>query len=84
MTHLIICTIFCFVDFFQLPSLNDVPTHLLPTNSMVRFRCMVQDMFDPEFYLGVYEVESLKTGAKCLRSGKYRDLAECGVSHISI
>ncbi|KAK2161874.1 hypothetical protein LSH36_108g04002 [Paralvinella palmiformis] len=35
-------------------------------------------MFDPEFYLGVYEVESLKTGAKCLRSGKYRDLAECG------
>ncbi|CAM4707650.1 unnamed protein product [Lepidochelys kempii] len=37
------------------PSLNDVPLHYLKPNSLVKFRCMVQDMFDPEFYMGVYE-----------------------------
>ncbi|XP_035673341.1 mini-chromosome maintenance complex-binding protein-like [Branchiostoma floridae] len=58
------------------PSLNDTPLHHLKPNSLVKFRCMVQDMFDPEFYLGVYEVTDTKFYFS-LRSGRYKDIAEC-------
>ncbi|XP_045575132.1 mini-chromosome maintenance complex-binding protein [Salmo salar] len=39
----------------KVPLLNDVPLHYLKHNSLVKFRCLVQDIFDPEFYMGVYE-----------------------------
>ncbi|KFV01970.1 Mini-chromosome maintenance complex-binding protein, partial [Pterocles gutturalis] len=65
------------------PSLNDVPVHYLKPNSLVKFRCMVQDMFDPEFYMGVYETVDPNTNARVLHFGKYRDVAECGVSYTS-
>lgn len=68
------------VYMLKVPSLNDSPLHELRANSVVRFRCMVQDMFDPEFYLGVYEVADLESGKTSLKSGKYRDIAQCGVS----
>ncbi|XP_029305417.1 mini-chromosome maintenance complex-binding protein [Cottoperca gobio] len=61
------------------PSLNDVPLHYLKPNSLVKFRCLIQDMFDPEFYLGVYEAVDPATKAKVLRCGKYKDVTECGV-----
>ncbi|XP_023819512.1 mini-chromosome maintenance complex-binding protein [Oryzias latipes] len=61
------------------PSLNDVPLHYLKPNSLVKFRCFIQDMFDPEFYMGVYETVDGPTDAKMLHCGKYRDVAECGV-----
>lgn len=48
----------------QVSSLNDVPLHYLKPNSLVKFRCLVQDMFDPEFYLGVYETVDPSTNAK--------------------
>uniref|UniRef100_A0A6Q2YBZ9 Mini-chromosome maintenance complex-binding protein n=1 Tax=Esox lucius TaxID=8010 RepID=A0A6Q2YBZ9_ESOLU len=47
-----------------IPSLNDVPLHYLKPNSLVKFRCLVQDMFDPEFYMGVYETIDPSTKAK--------------------
>ncbi|KAJ8014333.1 hypothetical protein DPEC_G00039150 [Dallia pectoralis] len=62
-----------------IPSLNDVPLHYLKPNSLVKFRCLVQDMFDPEFYMGVYETVDPSTKAKVLRFGKYKDVTECGV-----
>ncbi|XP_072042035.1 mini-chromosome maintenance complex-binding protein-like [Amphiura filiformis] len=62
------------------PSLNSSPLHQLKPNCLVRFRCMVQDTYDPEFYLGVYEVQDKNTGTKILKSGKYQDVAEC-VTH---
>ncbi|XP_061220236.1 mini-chromosome maintenance complex-binding protein [Neopsephotus bourkii] len=62
----------------RVPSLNDVPVHYLKPNSLVKFRCMVQDMFDPEFYMGVYETVDPNTNARVLHFGKYRDVAECG------
>uniref|UniRef100_A0A4W6CXN6 Mini-chromosome maintenance complex-binding protein n=1 Tax=Lates calcarifer TaxID=8187 RepID=A0A4W6CXN6_LATCA len=61
------------------PSLNDVPLHYLKPNSLVKFRCLIQDMFDPEFYMGVYETVDPSTKAKVLRCGKYKDVTECGV-----
>ncbi|XP_058437327.1 mini-chromosome maintenance complex-binding protein isoform X3 [Marmota monax] len=60
------------------PSLNEVPLHYLKPNSFVKFRCMIQDMFDPEFYMGVYETVNQNTKARVLHFGKYRDIAECG------
>ncbi|XP_069823845.1 mini-chromosome maintenance complex-binding protein [Dendropsophus ebraccatus] len=59
------------------PSLNDDPLHYLKPGGLVRFRCMIQDMFDPEFYMGVYESVDLGTGARALNLGKYRDVADC-------
>jgi hypothetical protein len=43
-------------DGLQIPSLNEVSlVDTLPHGSLVRYRGMVQDMFDPEYFLGVYE-----------------------------
>nr|XP_019947887.1 PREDICTED: mini-chromosome maintenance complex-binding protein [Paralichthys olivaceus]XP_019947896.1 PREDICTED: mini-chromosome maintenance complex-binding protein [Paralichthys olivaceus] len=61
------------------PSLNDVPLHYLKPNSLVKFRCLIQDMFDPEFYMGVYETVDPSTKAKVLRCGRYKDVTECAV-----
>ncbi|KAL6487079.1 hypothetical protein MHYP_G00037050 [Metynnis hypsauchen] len=61
------------------PSLNDVPLHYLKPNSLVKFRCMIQDMFDPEFFMGVYETVDSSTNSKVLRCGKYKDVTDCGV-----
>ncbi|KAJ3610239.1 hypothetical protein NHX12_022333 [Muraenolepis orangiensis] len=63
----------------RVPSLNDVPLHYLQPNSLVKFRCLIQDMFDPEFYMGAYEMVDPSTKAKILRCGKYKDVTECGV-----
>ncbi|TRZ04004.1 hypothetical protein DNTS_001158 [Danionella cerebrum] len=61
------------------PSLNDVPLHYLKPNSLVKFRCMVQDMFDPEFFMSVYEIEDPASNSTQVKCGKYKDVTECGV-----
>uniref|UniRef100_A0A3Q4HJB6 Mini-chromosome maintenance complex-binding protein n=1 Tax=Neolamprologus brichardi TaxID=32507 RepID=A0A3Q4HJB6_NEOBR len=66
-------------ELHSVPSLNDIPMHYLKPNSLVKFRCFIQDMFDPEFYMGVYETVDPATQAKTLRCGKYKDVTECGV-----
>ncbi|KTF80659.1 hypothetical protein cypCar_00036069 [Cyprinus carpio] len=60
------------------PSLNDVPLHYLKPNSLVKFRCMVQDMFDPEFFMGVYETNDPTLDSKQVKCGKYKDITEGG------
>ncbi|XP_061140415.1 mini-chromosome maintenance complex-binding protein [Syngnathus typhle] len=78
------------VDFFKnhlkekdahtwVPSMNDIPLHYLKPDSLVKFRCLIQDMFDPELYLRVYEGVDPSSQAKVLRYGKYKDVTECGV-----
>ena len=62
----------------RVPLLNDVPSHLLKSKSLVRFRCMVQDMFDPEFYLAAYEVVSKVDNSSTLRCGMYQSIVNCG------
>jgi len=62
----------------SIPSLNDVLNHELTDGQLVRFRAMVQDMFDPEFYLSQYQVRNLSTGEIRTVSGRYRDIAPCG------
>ena len=40
----------------QIPLINSVPSDLICNGTLVRFRGMVQDQFDPEFYLKVFSV----------------------------
>ena len=39
---------------------------------------MVQDMFDPEYYVASYRVRSVKDGSVKLRCGWFRDVVQCG------
>jgi len=61
-----------------IPSLNLVPNHSIMDGQLVRFRCMVQDMFDPEFYLAQYQVRNIKDGSMRTLCGRYRDVVSCG------
>ncbi|XP_048747559.2 mini-chromosome maintenance complex-binding protein-like isoform X2 [Ostrea edulis] len=38
---------------------------------------MIQDMYDPEFYMGEYEVSDVATKTTSMKSGLYKDIAEC-------
>jgi len=59
--------------------LNLVENHALSDGQLVRFRCMVQDMFDPEYYMSQYQVKNLKDGSVKMKCGRYRDVVQCGL-----
>jgi len=61
----------------KIPSLNTFEfLEQVPSGTLVRYRGMIQDMFDPEYYLGLYESSNLITGEKRKLCGKYRDTIE--------
>ena len=60
-----------------LTSLNTADNHSLVEGQLVRFRAMVQDMFDPEYFMAEYQVR-LPGGGLEVRSGRWRDTVECG------
>lgn len=39
----------------------------IPSGSLVRYRGMIQDMFDPEYFGGVYEGVDRKSGEKVFK-----------------
>jgi hypothetical protein len=39
-------------------------------------------MYDPEFFMGEYEVSDVATKTTSMKSGLYKDIAECAVSTI--
>ena len=49
-------------DNVQLVSINESANHMLTDGQIVRFRCMIQDMFDPEIFLDEYCVKKLDSG----------------------
>jgi len=57
-----------------LPSLNQLPNHEVADGQLVRFRGMVQDMFNPEIYLSEFEIRNLSTGSSSVNCGRYRDV----------
>lgn len=58
----------------KVPSLNDVASHDLQSGSLVRFRCMIQDMFDPEFCLSRFTIQQKANGDKRICCGLFRDI----------
>ena len=65
--------------FFQIPVLSPSTNHLLRDHQLIRFIGMVQDMYNPEYFLGRYEVANKDNTETCVRSGRYRDTAACSV-----
>lgn len=61
----------------QIPLLNHGSIYY-PDKSLVRFRGMIQDMYNPEIYLENYEVIDAG-GNKKILSGKYKDINSCAV-----
>eukprot|EP00240_Pyramimonas_obovata_P013315 CAMPEP_0118954822 /NCGR_PEP_ID=MMETSP1169-20130426/58952_1 /TAXON_ID=36882 /ORGANISM="Pyramimonas obovata, Strain CCMP722" /LENGTH=253 /DNA_ID=CAMNT_0006902521 /DNA_START=74 /DNA_END=831 /DNA_ORIENTATION=- len=57
----------------QIPSLETVKVDRLAPNSLVRFRGMVQDMYNPEYYLGAYTTEA---APGVWRTTKYRECSQ--------
>lgn len=62
---------------------NDIPllnhgSIYYPDKSLVRFRGMIQDMYNPEIYLETYETVDAEGGTK-LCNGKYKDVNTCAV-----
>ena len=52
-------------DQSKIPLYNNLQLESLPTNGgVVRYRGMVQDMLDPEFYLATYTSTNTSTGEK--------------------
>ena len=41
--------------FTQIPEINDVGIDSVRPGTLVRFRCMVQDLYNPEFYIGAFK-----------------------------
>lgn len=66
----------------EIPLLNDVQLHNIKDKQLVRFRGMVQDMYDPEYYFKQYEVKNTRTGESNVRYGMYADVACCLVSYL--
>ncbi|KMR04799.1 mini-chromosome maintenance complex-binding [Lasius niger] len=67
----------------EIPLLNDLQLHDITDKQLVRFRGMVQDMYDPEYFFKRYEVKNTKTGESDIRCGMYMDAARC-LSHEEI
>merc|ERR1719215_1618112 len=60
----------------RIPCLNDVESaDSVPPFSLVRYRCLVQDVFEPEFYAGVFQ-EVDAGGAAKFRTTKFRECIE--------
>ncbi|XP_072742432.1 mini-chromosome maintenance complex-binding protein [Anoplolepis gracilipes] len=67
----------------EIPLLNNVQLQNITDKQLVRFRGMVQDMYDPEYFFKQYEVKNTKTGQSDIRCGMYTDAARCS-SHEEI
>lgn len=55
----------------KIPLLNHIPNFAVPNSSLVRFRGMIQDMLDPEFYLEKYSLKS--SSSNRIQDGRFRD-----------
>uniref|UniRef100_A0A1E1WQ04 Mini-chromosome maintenance complex-binding protein n=1 Tax=Pectinophora gossypiella TaxID=13191 RepID=A0A1E1WQ04_PECGO len=63
-------------NLYHLPLINTNASHNLADGTLVRFRGMVQDMHNPEFYFEQYEVFNTSTNETKIKSGKFRDTSD--------
>ncbi|XP_041987429.1 mini-chromosome maintenance complex-binding protein [Aricia agestis] len=60
----------------KIPLINSNASHNLSDGALVRFRGMVQDMYNPEFYLEQFNVLNTNTKTTTTKSGKYTETAD--------
>lgn len=65
----------------KIPFLNHANLSELRDTTLVRFRGMVQDMFNSEIYLQEYDVVNANGISTRLQNGKYRDMLHVQVSN---
>ncbi|KAK2579582.1 hypothetical protein KPH14_010877 [Odynerus spinipes] len=61
----------------EIPLLNNAPLHDFRDKQLVRFRGMVQDMYNPEYYFQKYEVKNIQSGCCDVKFGMYTDSVFC-------
>ncbi|XP_011694426.1 PREDICTED: mini-chromosome maintenance complex-binding protein [Wasmannia auropunctata] len=61
----------------DIPLLNGAQSHDIKDKELVRFRGMIQDIYNPEYYFKQYEVKNTNTGESDVRCGMYTDAARC-------
>ena len=61
----------------EIPGTNETNVEAIAPNSLIRFRGMVQDIFDPEFIWGSFELCSKRTHEKKHKFGCYADTSNC-------
>lgn len=66
----------------EIPLLNNAQLHDVRDKELVRFRGMIQDMYNPEYYFKQYEVKNTDTGESNVRCGMYMDTARCLVNYL--
>lgn len=60
----------------SVPSLNALPLHAFKDKQLVRFRGMIQDTYNPEYYLDSFQVRNTETNEITTCRGKFRDTFE--------
>lgn len=65
----------------RVQSINEKSLDHLKPNTLVRFRCMIQDIFEPEYFLSIYETIDKANQEKDEKFGLYRDVASCKHGH---
>ncbi|GAQ93090.1 hypothetical protein KFL_012920010 [Klebsormidium nitens] len=60
----------------MVPLLNSTSLDLLPSGTLVRFQGMVQDMFDPEYYVGAFK----ETPSSTWHTTKYTDVYDVPIA----
>lgn len=64
----------------EIPMLNSEPLDNFKNQQLVRFRGMIQDMHNPEYYFKQYEVKNIQTEMLEVRCGMYTDCVKCLVT----
>jgi len=63
-------------NYYTIPCLNEVQIHDLKPNCLVRYRCMIQDSFDPIYYASVQKLKNTATSEICQMTFKYKEHLE--------
>jgi len=68
--------IFLFFLSHKIPCLNDVKIHELKPNCLVRYRCMIQDSFDPIYFSSSQKLTNPNTNETVQMTFKYKEHLE--------
>lgn len=68
----------------EIPCLNSSSLDYFKEGQLVKFRGMIQDIFNPEYYYENYEVKDTNTGASSIRSGMFVDITQCSVTNYNV
>ena len=64
-------------NFGCVPSLNDIESGRLKSGSLVRFRGMIQDAMEPEYFIETYQMMSKVSNEVHTCSSRYKDMISC-------